>query len=289
MITKPLLHLILWASLSGLTHSAELPRSDDPEEFQQEVKEYILSLPGGGFSSAKEKPELRKAIEEDPKDWEAALAEIIGTPEQYSMGETEVALLTAILRNKGTDPRISAATVRLFEHTVRISAERLDKVTDNERVIVGTKTWIQSMIAEMVQTDSPEVLLAVLEHFNSPEAERFGTLEEVTPMYIAPSLQEYGNLRNAEEALKVAAKLASMGKTDYASDIKRAAERIKKDAGKRNATTGTQSQDETNNVTGTGAHGNDTSGGTPLWPWLAAGAALIAALLAYFRLKRAGS
>lgn len=287
MITKSLLHLILWSSLSGLTHSADLPHSDDPEKFKQEVKEYTRSLVGTGPPRASEKPELRKAIEEDPRDWEAGLAEIIGTPEHYGTAETEIALLTAILRKKGTDPRISAATVSLFKHTVRISVERLDTVADNEVVIVGTKGWIVSMIAEMVQTDSPDVLQAVLVYFNSPEAEQLGTLEKNAQQYIAPALQKYGDLSNAEEALKVAAKLASMGKTDYASDIKRAAERIKKDAGKKNATNGTPSPDETTNIPGT--EDKDNASGKPIWPWLAAGASLIAALLAYLRLRRTGT
>jgi hypothetical protein len=284
---KPLLHLLLWACLSGLTHAAELPRSDNPEQFKQEVIEYTISLVGVGIPRASEKPELWKAIKEDPRDWEAGLAEIIGTPEQYGMGETESALLMAILRNKGTDPRISAATVRLFEHTVQTSVERLDTVTDNPSVITGAKGRIGSRVAAMVRTDSPDVLQSILEYFNSPEADRLGTLEKVTPKYVAPALQEYGDLRNAEEALRVAAKLASMGKTDFASDIRRAAERIKKDAGDKNAATGTLSQDGTNHVPGT--DDKDNASERLLWPWLAAGGALIAALLAYFRLKRTGT
>jgi len=283
---KPLLYLLLWACLSGLIHAAELPRSDNPEQFKQEVIEYTRSLVGVGTPRASEEPELWKAIHEDPRDWEAALAEIIGTPEKHDRGETQVALLMAILRNKGTDPRISAATVRLFEHTVQTSVERLDTMKDNPRVINGAKGRIVSMTAEMVQTDSPEILQSILEYFNSPEADRLETVEKGAQQYLRPALQEYGDLRNAEEALKVTAKLAAMEKTDYASDIKRAAERIKKDAGRKNATTGTLSQDGTSHVPGVDAGDNDTSGSPPLWPWLAAAGALLAAVTAYFRMKR---
>ncbi len=286
--------IILWMLLSFLCHALEyrpydpLPDSNNPEEFRHEVKEYILYSAKYGLNVDRNSSITRKKIAEDPRDWEIPLAEILSDPREYGRGPAEAALLAATIREKGGDPGIRDAAIRRFEQTVQSSLELFESKADNPRVISGTKSWIGTLIRVSLDLESPDVLQSILVFLHSPEVDRFETLQAYDPKYIAPALQKYGDARNAEEALKVAAKLESIGRADVAADIKRAAERIMKDAAEKQATSTGGANGSSKDARGP-HEGNDDADGTLLWPWLAAGGALIAALVAYFRMKRAGA
>ncbi|WAC20942.1 hypothetical protein OVA24_06050 [Luteolibacter sp. SL250] len=267
-----------------LPEHVEFPASGDPVKFHQEVKDYIIYSSQVGLNVDRNSSITRRKIEEDSRDWEAPLAEIIGDPRQYEMGATEVALLAATIRKDRNDPRITAAAIRLLQEAVGMSIERIDRQAI-PRVISGSKSWVGTLIRELVDLESPETLQAILIFLHSPEVDRLEILQQYTPKYIPPALQKFGDLRNAEEALKVAAKLESIGRVDVATDIKRAAERIQKETGRKQGPTGAAAG-SSKNTSAPDGEAKDSADGTPLWPWLAAGGALIAALAAYFRMKR---
>ncbi|MBX3740426.1 MAG: hypothetical protein KF712_05505 [Akkermansiaceae bacterium] len=80
-------------------------------------------------------------------------------------------------------------------------------------------------------------------------------------------------------------RLHEVGRDDIASDIERSVERLRKAAAQKqvNSTGGTNASSK--EAPGTNDDGKGDSDHSPLWPWLAAGGALIAALVAYFRMK----
>ncbi len=282
-----LIRLIFLVSFAGVACAEyELPSSGDPEVFQQEVKNYIITIAENGINVDRDSKAIREKIAGDEKDWETPLGEIIGNPRKYFMGPTNVALSAAAIRKDKAEPKINEATARLFRELVPMAIELFDQRPDNAALQSGINSWIGGLIIKVIELDSPDALQSILEFLHSPEVDRFDTLQQYSPKYIAPALQKYGDLRNAEEAMKVAAKLESIGRADVASDIKRAAERIMKDAAEKQAVSPGGVNGSSRDARGTD-NGDEDADRKPLWPWLAAGVALIAAVVAYSRMRHA--
>ncbi len=287
---KKVICILLFYAFIGSCYAEDFkvekfPSSDIPLKFHQEVKNYIIYSSQFGLDVSRH----RKMIESDQKDWETPLAEIIINPREYKIGPTEAALLAATIRKKQDNPKIHRATARLFEEAIKISVEKFDQAPEDRSQKSTMNTWISILIAEIVELESPDALQSILVFLHSPEVDRFETLQAYDPNYIAPALQKFGDLRNAEEALKVAAKLESIARSDVAADIKRAAERIKKEAAKKQAASTGGSNESSNDASAPDGEATKSASEMPLWPWLAAGGALLAAVIGYFRMKRAGA
>lgn len=262
----------------------EFPIADEPQRFNQEIKQYIADLYDEGISIGSS-PSVDNQIKNDPRNWEAALAELIGDPGEYRWGPSTYALSAAKLRGKGNDPEIRQAAVQQLRYSIRKGIEMVDQKPENKRVLSDANLIVESSIAEMLEMDSPHVLQAILLHYNSPEADRLEIIYQGVATLLAPSMQKYGDMQNVEEAEKLAAKLASIGRADVASNIKRAAERIRKDAAAKQAS-GEGGAEEGKNVDENDDHVPVEVGIKQLWPWFAAGAAFVVALMVYFRKKR---
>ncbi|MBX3741885.1 MAG: hypothetical protein KF712_12885 [Akkermansiaceae bacterium] len=289
---KPLLVFlsIIWLIPGMVSGQPEYPTSDDPQEFSRQAEEFFLqSLKLGRPFINTEGPQQPTPIKDDKRDWESVLARIIGDPAKYGFETSLIASNVTPFRGTSKDPRIVAARSLYWEARIREADERYEHYAAQGKPKYPLITsGLGSTIPWILRYGAPEHLFSVLDYFNSSADERNGLIfERATPREVADALRSYGDESHVEAAGKFAQKLRDVGRGDIADDIDRSIKRIRKDATGKQATSsgGTNGSSKASSASDGEVKGSANE--KPLWPWLAAGGALIAALVAYFRMKRA--
>jgi hypothetical protein len=279
--------LMIFADARGV----KFPDSQDPKVFSKQIESMINdSIDTETSIISSSNPELSLLTKEDSRDWESTLSKIANHPDLYGTKKSMIAL--DIANHRGTllkSPELIQAAINLFQIERDRSLQKMDEYLSNGEPIHYT-AWanLAGFIAESLRKfHSPELLLEVLVYFSSDYEKKLGLINQYAPKHIAAALRDYGDARHIEQAAKFAQKLRDVGKGDIADDVERSIKRIMKDATGKQAASTEGANGSPKDASAPDDEAKDSANGTPLWPWLAAGGALIAALVGYFRMKRA--
>lgn len=261
------------------------PVASSGPEFEKEAEAFVIakSVHLSGL-------ENKEQFINDPRDWEPVLEKLIREPSVHGITVSNVAFGYTAYRGTAKNPEIVAATGEWFNRHVQEALKRYEKYSgEGNPTHPGVYGSMPNIIGGILKVGAPAHLTHVLDYLNSPADEKIRLIARNTPRDVAGALQTYGNENHIEAAEKFAQRLRGEGKGDIADDIARSVERIKKDAGRKQGTSTGRTGESSNDASAPDGESTKSASKKPLWPWLAAGGALLAAVIGYFRMKRAGA
>ncbi|MBX3743569.1 MAG: hypothetical protein KF712_21465 [Akkermansiaceae bacterium] len=281
--------LLIYTSVisSGVYSATIYPESEDPNEFSRQVEEFIIARSSsGGLRDVYDRTN-ENLLKEDKRDWEETFARMMRKPQDYGINRSFLAFEAARFRGKAKDARIVAALPPLLSACIQDAEERYSRyAAQGKSDYPLIRAGLAGFIPGALESGSPEILQSILDFMISPADQRINLTESKSTDHVVSALQEYGNPNHIEAATILSEKLREKGKADIADDIVRSVERIKKHAGRKQATSTGRTGESSNDASTPDGEATKSASEKPLWPWIAAGGALIAALVAYLRMKR---
>ncbi len=198
------------------TSASPLPEVESQKQLNEEVIKFVLKRSNGAMDVRDyESPAKNDAINNDERDWEEGLAQMIGNPETYGRHASQNAFGGAELRGTTSDPRIVKASLTLFEEILKLAESPAEGRGDFETV------GFLSFTGTLAKVKHPEVLSKLLEYANSERERGNQFYNHFSYQYIAEGVARHGLPEHLPKAKALLERLNGIN-SEKVGDLKKA-------------------------------------------------------------------